>query len=234
MPGIKSTSRGASGKALKGGLAGAAALASGSQAYAAIIVVPPPANLPNVAAPGTAGPLNWDVNSDTVVDFQFSFRFPNSATQVHWQANVFNPIGSTNAVIGYNGPFIRYATRLAAGANIGAAGPWFGQTAGQEQVVLGSRYGAGAGLLYGGFGTPTPGRGFLGLRFKVGGQDRFGWLDLEVREPSSPTATNGGIYFFGAAWENTGQPIQAGQIPEPGTLAALALGALGVLSRRNR
>ncbi len=231
------------------GVAGAAALASGSQAYAQIISRPPPANLPNAASPASnpaSGNIPWDFDGNGVNDFGFSVRNPQSATQVQWQANITNLV-LNNGADSYLGPYgINYAVRLSPGAVIGPsapagyrnqagtpipaqAGAW-SPSAANTQVVLGSRYG---GAPYGGFvnNANSPARGFLGVRFLIGGQTRYGWLDVEVR-PSTTAGGSGGIFFFGAAYEASGGPIAAGAVPEPGTLAMLALGAAGLLRRR--
>src|SRR5262245_33952118 len=220
------------------GLAGGAALASGSHAYGAIVVVPPPANLPNVAAPNTAGPINYNLNGDGIFDFTFSFRNPQSVLPgpgVVWQAN-FDP-APTSAVDGYVGPFVTYATyahALAAGTAIGAGNPW--QTPASGQVVMGSRYISGGTINpYGGFANAanTPVHGFLGVRFTTAAGIRYGWIEAEVR-PATSAASTGGIFFFRAAYEDIGGPINAGQVPEPGTIGMLALGAVGILGRRRK
>lgn len=236
-----------------GGLSAASVLAAGTSAYAAIVPITPPANLPNAAAPNSApavGVINFDVTGDGTNDFGLQFRNAQAAgTGVQWQAN-FSALtaGGTAAVLGFAGPFIPYGANLAAGVAIGAATPVGLSWRNQAQVTLGSNYRSG-GIVspYGGFGTgPGPGqvatqpggagrpagaRGFLGLRFTVAGQTRYGWLDVEVR-PATSAAGSGGIFFYGGAWENTGAAIGAG-VPTPGAVTAMALGAAGLL-RRNR
>src|SRR5436190_21676052 len=151
------------------GFAGALALAAGSGAYGSIVVVPVPANLPALAAPGTAGPLNWDVNGDLINDFNFTYRNPQTAspnTGVLWQANMNIPLGTnaTNSVVGYTGPFIQYANNLAAGTVIGP-GSTFRPTGTSTQAQLGSLYrSGGVETLYGAFtpGAANPGGGHPG------------------------------------------------------------------------
>lgn len=229
---------------LHSGLAGAVALAAGSASYGAIIVVAPPANMPNAAAPAsnpTVGGTNWDVNGDTIPDFNFQFRNPQStgAFGVVWQANMNNATGS--AVVGYLGPFVNYATNLSAGQIIGPTLPPGASFRTAAQVVLGSIYRSNSiPSNYGGFrpGTPNPGgssagaaHGFVGFSFLVGGQTRYGWLEVQV-DSAGAAAGTGGIQFFGAAYENTGAPIAAGAVPAPGALMGLAVGAAALLRRK--
>jgi hypothetical protein len=216
-------------KATKG-LAGALAIASGTAAYANPVPSVVPADF--VVAPGTAtaGPVNWDVNSDGTPDFTFSYRFPNTATGsgVVWQANM-NTIAATSGVVSYLGPFVRYAFALQSNTLINS-GSAFSTTAGL-QVVLGSQYrSGGVPSYYGGFaagpnanGAVPPGtQAFVGFRFNAADGTHFGWLRLSVGP--------GSIDFVSAAWDNVpNQGIAAGAIPEPGTMALLALGAAGVV-----
>lgn len=75
--------------------------------------------------------------------------------------------------------------------------------------------------------------GFVGFRFSDGGGGfRFGWAEVE---------TNGGGSSFAeltikaiAIETDSGTPIAAGAVPEPTTLALLALGAGGLACRRTR
>lgn len=208
---------------------GALAIAGGSSAYGDVVVVTPPPNV-NVP-PGTSTfSQNWDVNSDGIMDFTISYRFPNTSTGsgVIWQANLSPFAGSamTNGVVGYQGAFVRYAFALSNGTLINAASPFSTAT----QVVLGSRYlSGGTPMFYGGFaaggpnGSVPPGTfAFAGFRFTAADGTHFGWINLAVDA--------GTITFMGAAFESiAGTAISAGAIPEPSTLAMLALGAAGVL-----
>ncbi|MCI0460397.1 MAG: PEP-CTERM sorting domain-containing protein [Gemmataceae bacterium] len=77
-------------------------------------------------------------------------------------------------------------------------------------------------------------RAFLGVKFDIGGNTFFGWVDLEVN-PSGWTGT-----VHGYAYDDMGQPILTGDtgapqvIPEPHSLVLLALGAAGLAAMRAR
>jgi hypothetical protein len=212
------------------GFVGALAIAAGTQAYANPVSVTPPPDV-NVAAGTSTFSQNWDVNSDGIMDFTINYRYPNAATQgVIWQANLnpFSGSSATNGVVSYNGAFIRYAFALTNGTPINAGSAFSTQT----QITLGSRYNSGGiPTYYGGFaaggpnGSVSPGTfAFAGFRFTAADGTHFGWINLSVGP--------GIIDFVSAAYESTpGTAIAAGTggIPEPSTLAMLALGAAGVL-----
>lgn len=228
------------------GLAGALAIAGGSSAYGAIVNVAPPADLTNTPGGGTVPPGGgtqtgtfsfWDVNSDGTNDFFFFNRYPNTApggSGVVWQENM-NPataaLATTNGVISYAGAFVRYGTALTLGSTIGPAQTTFSTA---TQVTLGSRYSYGAAGVYnyGGFasgpnattGAVAPGtNAYAGFRFNAADGTHYGWVLLNVN--------TGLIDFTSAAYQSTpATAITAGAtaVPEPGTMAALALGAVAV------
>jgi MYXO-CTERM domain-containing protein len=205
-------------KLVLNGLAGAAALTAGSLAYGAIVVVSAPAS---VAADGNADfadGSSWDVDGDSVVDFRFNHRGTPLSPTYEWQANVF--IEQAGALVsGYPGFFVTYyGSRLSAGDSIAGSG-LVGGFAG-DQVALGSNY---YGIAYGGWGSSpsTQTTGYLGFQLSSG---NYGWIEV--------TAGPTGITFGLAAYEDSGADILAGQIPTPGALSALALGAAGLLRRK--
>lgn len=217
----------ASAQNLTRSLAGAAALAAGTNAYATIQPLPLPANINPTSFP-TSGPLvvAWNVDGDAQAEFSFSFSQPQNAGALDWQATATGIAGANASILGYFGAggyifgqrLPLYAAVAASGGNSFLSG---------VSLTLASRFG---GVDYGAFagGNST---GYLGFSFANGGNTFFGYLQFT-------TSRSNGIQFIGAAYNDVpGGAILAGQptpIPEPATLAALAFGmaGLGVAARR--
>ncbi len=223
-------------KAVSGGLLGALTIASGTSAYGAIVNSTVPANSTIAAGDPTAN-INWDVNNDGIVDFIFGNRFPAAGgSGVEWQINM-NPAAG-NAVLGYGaGATFGYGSAFTLGTSIGPTAPAGTAFVTVAQVIMGSVFN---GTPYGGFASPSaPGNGsvtagnfsYAAFRFAVGGQNFFGWIRM--------SANAGTLNFTSAAWENVaGGTIPAGSVavPEPTTMAGLAMGAalLGGVALRQR
>lgn len=73
------------------------------------------------------------------------------------------------------------------------------------------------------------GTGFVGFSFKVGANTHYGWARLNINAGT----LDGTVVDF--AYDNTANaPIRTGAIPEPTSIALLALGAVGVIEIRRR
>ncbi len=222
------------------GLAGAVAIAGGSQAYGAIVNVPVPTNLSVPAGADNESTVGWDVNGDGTKDFTFNIRYPN-LSGVLWQDNM-DPVTVTgNTVLGYGTALgYRFGSAFSAGTSIGPTAPTGTAFQTVGQVIMGSLY---DGTPYGGFSNPiAPGNGsvtpgtlsYAGFSFTVGANTYYGWLQM--------SANAGAMNFVSAAYNDTpGASIAAGAsaaVPEPGTLAGLAVGAVALggtaWSRRRR
>jgi hypothetical protein len=210
-------------KKASSGLLGALAIAGGSSAYGAVVVVAPPSNIVPGSVPSSPITVNWDVNGDALNDFSFTFAQPQTSGAQDWIASVTPLTG--NFVIATHGLVFFYAQRFTAGQTIPTDLPP-GATLNPTSAILGSNFN---GNSYGQFQA----RGFLGIQFKDSGNvSHYGYLELQV---SRSTGGTPGIQFFSAAYDNgTLTPIIAGAVPEPGTLAMLAMGAAGVLAAHQR
>ncbi len=207
------------------GLAGAAAIATGSQAYGAVITVTPSNSILSTNALGTPVTEFFDVNGDGISDLQLTVNVNTTYAAayggVSGSSAAYNAFGAINQVVGYAGAFGNYATRLAAGASVG---PTSAFVYGDHLTVLGSRF---AGKNYGQFRT----RGFFGFEFIAADGEHFGYLNLLSTVAGRNAATLSlGLTFYSAAYESTpNTPITIpGAVPEPSSLAALAFGAAGL------
>jgi hypothetical protein len=82
----------------------------------------------------------------------------------------------------------------------------------------------------GGYGNDqwlAAGLGFIGLKFNTGAGVQYGWVRIIMN--GSPDNSYTMVDF---AWGDVGDTILTGQIPEPGSLALLAVGAVGLLAWR--
>jgi hypothetical protein len=75
------------------------------------------------------------------------------------------------------------------------------------------------------FATNTP--QYIGVRFRLNGEDRYGWIGINITNADDLTGQ-----VTGFAFEDTGAAIAAGAVPEPAGLALLALGSAGLLLRK--
>ena len=211
------------------GLAGAAALAGASQSYGTIIVRPTPANIagndPTTNTSSATITRNIDVDGNGTNDIQVRYRSFNvqGGAYVIQQSFIFSNTGTTAAYgpVGANSQF--YAYQVGAGAAIPGTYA-FGQNATflthLATDINGTHYG-----LTGQWDLGN--RGFAGFSFlNASNVLCFGYIELQTNAWTG--AGTIGVRFFSLAYDNSGAPINAGAVPEPSTLAALAFGGAGL------
>jgi hypothetical protein len=199
-------------KALFSGVAGAMAIAGGTDAYGAVMSIPLPANIPGYS--GTAVPFTQrfvDIDGNGTTDILFDYSAPNS-----YVGGTF--LHDVTGIDGY-GPGPSYANNLTAGTSINATDVTATPNA---DVTLTSTYGQVGAFL-------TNQTGFIGFSFvDSNSATHFGYFQVT-------TGQTAGLQFLSAAYQTTpNTAILAGAtpVPEPGSLAALAFGAMAVASRR--
>ncbi|MBX3363592.1 MAG: hypothetical protein KF866_02395 [Phycisphaeraceae bacterium] len=170
---------------------------------------------PALEVPIDGIPLAFDLNQDGVDDIEF----------VNW----YDPTGFSydqSRVRGVNGTQVGWWWALA--PREFALGELIGPDAeySSESLMLDGAHGAKDYYDWNDFG------GYLGLRIPVGDDFQYGWFNVGSMHFGPPNPITLTLYDF--AYETTPNvSIRAGAIPAPGTLGALALGALS-LGRRSR
>lgn len=216
------------------GLAGALALAGGSQAYGSIVFSSTPPDI--VPTSGTFGPYGFSLDVDHNGTRDIGIFFYQASTSGYWLtgANGFGGVGVA-APVGYaSSAGYDYASRLSVGYTVSASST-FHQDGNYVNAMVG-RYTAGG--YFGPFGsTGKPFTGWVGFEFTEPDGLHFGALNVTVA-PYSSADDPGGIHWGTLEYESVaGAPLViTNAVPEPGTLAALAFGGAGlaVALRRRR
>jgi hypothetical protein len=136
-----------------------------------------------------------------------------------------NPVLVKSSAAGAGGADV---AMLPSGAGIGPSSTFIGQPA-QFGFMNNNTVGDWVGT----------GSGYMGIRFTEagvnGGAPMYGWVQISKTIAGDPPRGGPtGITFVDWAYDNGGAAIAAGNVPEPSSLALLAVGAVGVCVRRGR
>ena len=162
------------------------------------------------------------LNNGAVLRFAHT-RATTSHPSSHGQA-LFRIQGAAvaNSFLGLaSGPY-RYPFKLASNVNLNGAAPFITHN-GSYFCYPGIPQWFHQQLLV------EPSTGFIGFRFNGGSGLQFGWARITM------TGAPGNAFtLVDYAWGDAGDQISTGQIPEPGSLALLAVGAVGLLAWRKQ
>ena len=203
-----------------------AALGGATGAEAAVIYTPGQVTVNN------GGFYNVDFNHDTISDFSFNNQAGGKNANRYYGNGDGTTVKSGVATAPYGTTSTRPAA-LAVGALINGTLSYATDPGGNANTLAGDgTINPGTDDQNSGY-FPTDGSvRYAGVKFFVGADTYYGWVGMTLQNPASNTST-GTITDF--AYESTpGLGIAAGATPEPSGLALLALGAAGLLRRKNR
>jgi len=154
---------------------------------------------------------------------------------VSYRVNV--DFGSANASwrggngFGTGGTAAAGAVALDFGNNVNSGAQWGHESIHETTSTYGNMaFDTSWGTGTGGSFLGTSGK-YLGVRFDISGNTHYGWIQVNVPGGTFPTSAT----ITGYAYEDIAdKQITAGAIPEPGSLALLALGAAGLAAWRKK
>ncbi len=229
-------------KVVAGGLAGGAAMAMGTQAYADPMGVR--WDTPIVYTAGEQDVIDIDLDGDDDLWVGYG-SVADAWTDEYWDITVRGWLAWTDGLYGTEvcvlpGGYGDETRRFNEGDLIGPGGVSAPTAA---ETCLGYYYFYSAYNWLIGYtsyavkleeGQFEDNRGFLGFKFDFYGSEHWGWLEVNINHEQY-NEMNGALEIWGYGLETEpGTGIPAGAVPEPGTLAALAFGAAALGSRRRK
>jgi hypothetical protein len=207
--------------------ASALTLASGAEAA---IVYSGAKNIPLALTGNGTASVGVDLDGDGVNDFTFSLQRSQASTYGTAFARLSAPYLNGFLATASTGGRVR---KLASGASINASATFWSNTGvGLLRSITTSSFASNVGGLWTGGSPSASTSGFAGVYFSGGTSSGYAWLRLSLHNDASNLPDQ--LTVIDWAWEDTGGTIQAGQVPEPGSLALLAMGAAGLAAFRRR